>query len=432
MTLHPYQVRAVKHLHDNPRAALFLEMGLGKTIITLTALRPEHLPALVVAPKRVAENVWPEEGAKWRPDLQVWTASGTPAQRRRTIDAEPDVLVVGVENLKDVPVGRYRTIIIDELSQFKSRQSKRWAILRRHTRKARYVWGLTGTPMANGLLDLWAQMYLIDNGERLDTAITRFRSRYFRPAAQLPNGVITKWVPHETTQGHVERMLSDIALSMKAEDYLDMPSVIFNRVDVTMPPSAMQTYESMREEMIADMTGAGDLTIAANAAVRTGKLSQITAGFLYGPEGEVNVLHDAKIEALTEVLDGSDGPVLIFYRFTAEAEMIRRAVPRVVKIDETSVDAWNAGRVPVMMAHPASAAHGLNLQKGPGHTIVWTSPTWSLDEYAQANARLHRQGQKRPVIVHHLAVPDSVDTAILSRVREKKSLQDAVLEALKV
>lgn len=340
-----------------------------------------------------------------------------------------DIVAISRDNVKDID-GDFRTLVIDELSSFKSRQSKRWAVLKKASRGTPHVWGLTGTPSPNGLMDLWAQMYLIDRGERLETAITRYRAKYFTPGRQLPSGVITEWIPHASSQARIEKLLSDICLSMTAEDYADLPDVTYNRIEVLLPPGVKQEYARMRDQLIADMTGGGDFAIAANAAVRTGKLSQITAGFLYDEDGVAHKLHDEKTRAIVDLVEEAGSPVLVFYRFTHERDELLKALPRAKTIDAKGVvHRWNDGKVPVLLAHPAEAGHGLNLQRG-GHTIIWTSGTWSLEEYIQGNGRLHRQNQTRPVMVHHIVAPGTVDEAILNRLRDKRSVQDALLEAL--
>lgn len=340
-----------------------------------------------------------------------------------------DIVAISRDNVKDID-GDFRTLVIDELSSFKSRQSKRWAVLKKASRDTPHVWGLTGTPSPNGLLDLWAQMYLIDRGERLETAITRYRARYFTPGQQLPSGVIIEWHPHASSQVRIEKLLSDICLSMTTEDYADLPDVAYNRIEVLLPPGVKAEYARMRDQLIADMTGGEDYAIAANAAVRTGKLSQITAGFLYDEDGGAHKLHDEKTRAVADLVEETGSPVLIFYRFTRERDELLKAIPGAETINAPGiVERWNRGEVRALLAHPASAGHGLNLQHG-GHTIIWTSGTWSLEEYLQGNGRLHRQNQKRPVMIHHVVAPSTVDDAILNRLRDKRSVQDSLLEAL--
>lgn len=431
--LHPYQVRAVGHLHDNPRAGLFLEMGLGKTATVLQALTNPHLPVLVIAPKRVAENVWKAERDIWRPDLSIVIAAGNARQREKALYSGAQITVIGRDNIKNVPVGKFKTIVLDELSGFKSRQSQRWAAAKQICKEADYVWGLTGTPSPNGYLDLWAQIYLLDEGERLGKGITRFRSRYFTPGRTLPTGVVTEWLIRKEAPDKINALLDDICLSMKSEDYLDLSPTTHNVVRVPLTSKVAAMYSQMEQTLVIEDVE-GRTHSAPSAAVLTGKLSQITTGILYpdaGDDGPWTDLHDEKIKAVQEIVDGTGSPVLVFYRFVAELEKLEKALPQAVHIDaKNSIEEWNAGRIPVLLAHPASAGHGLNLQRG-GHTIVWSTMSWSLEEYEQGNARLARQGQKHPVVVHHLVSPNTIDEAILTRLREKKSVQDALMEYLK-
>lgn len=427
--LHAYQIRAVSHLWENPRGALFLEMGLGKTATTLCALTPDHLPALVVGPKRVAEHVWPKEVSIWRPDLSVAVAAGTPEQRKRALAAGADITAIGVANLKDVQPG-WKTIIFDESSLYKSSQSARWRLASNLARYCRHVWLLTGTPAPNGLVDLWSQIYLIDQGARLghgkrfNTGIDAFRKRWFEY-----NEYERKYYPRKGAQNQIQEKIGDICLSMRAEDYLELPSITYNTVEVSLPSKAIRAYTSMQETLIAELDNEETIT-AVNAAVLTGKLSQITAGFLYHEDKTYTPLHTEKVEAVKEIVDGTGSPVLVFYRFKAEREMLMAAMPDARDVKEDGVlDAWDRGEVPVMLAHPASAGHGLNLAKG-GHTIVWTTLSWSAEQWAQANARLHRQGQTKPVMVHLLEHPKSVDRQIYDVLCGKVSLQDAVMKSL--
>lgn len=432
--LHGYQFRAVEHLWDHPRAGLFLEMGLGKTATVLQALTPEHLPALVVGPKRVAENVWPAEVALWRPDLTIAVSAGPPEKRRAALKAGADITAIGVANLKDVKPG-WKTIVLDELSLFKNRASNRWRYAKQLCRFADHVWGLTGTPTPNGLLDLWSQLYLLDNGERLGTGkrhgtgIVEYRNRWFTAADRLPNGVITKWVLKPGAQEEITEAISDICLSMRTQDYLTLPELTFNTVTVPLPSKAMAAYKEMKDTMVAELENG--TVLAANAAVVTGKLSQVTAGCVYHDDGTTEWVHDEKIHALQEIIDGTGSPVLVFHRFRAEAERMLAEIPGARSVTEAGViDDWNAGRVPVMLAHPASAGHGLNLAEG-GHTIVWTTLDFSAELWKQANARLHRQGQTQPVMVHVLESPGTVDVRLRNVVAGKVKLEDAVMEALR-
>ena len=428
--LHGYQVAAVEHLHRNPQSALLLDMGLGKTCTVLQALTPDHLPALVVAPKRVAEQVWPVEGPKWRPDLRVQLVAGAANRRAAALQNVADIYVIGKDNLGDL-LGRdhppFRTVVLDELSVFKGR-GVRWRQAKKVCAGAKYVWGLTGTPAPNGLLDLWPQLALLDGGQRLGRTVTGYRERYFTPTRYVAGGKPVAWEPKPHAEQRITELISDICLSMRAVDHLDLPPVTYNDVLVPLPPKVMRDYERTLKTLVYD----GEHS-AANAAVLTGKLSQITAGFLYADadgDGEMLRLHDAKVQALQEVIDGTGSSVLVFYRFKEELRTLR-GFPGSWTLDQPGViDAWNAGDVPVLLAHPASAGHGLNLQHG-GHTIVWATPTWSSEQYQQGNARVARQGQQNPVVVHHLVCPDTIDRRILDVVQGKRTVEEALMEALK-
>lgn len=444
MQLHDYQIQAVDHLHRNPRAALFLDMGLGKTAATLSALRPEDLPALVVGPKRVAELVWPTEVRKWRPDLTISLAAGTPKQRADALRSGASVVAIGRDNLADAePVaGQFRTLVLDEMSSFKTKGTNRWksanriikAMEKAHGAEAVRVWGLTGTPSPNGLLDLWPQIYLLDRGERLMSTLTGYRGRYFMPGRQLSTGVVVEWLLREGADAVIHRKLEDICLSMQTDGRIVLPPVTYNPVEVPLPAGARRVYRDMKADLLANLELlGGEVHTAANAAVLSNKLSQIAAGFLYHDEGGgYQVLHREKIKAVQEIVEAAGGnPIVVFYRYQVEAEMLKEALGSVVHtLDEPGVqDAWDAGRVPVLLAHPASAGHGLNLQYG-GHTAVWTSLTWSLEEWMQANKRLARQGQQNPVVIHVLESPRTVDGAIRARLEQKKTVQQALLDHL--
>ena len=406
-------------------------MGLGKTATVLQALTPDHLPVLVIAPKRVAENVWPVEASKWRPDLSVAVAAGTPAKRRAALASGADIVAIGRDNIKDVTPGQFRTVVADEMSGFKNRGSARWKTARKITEAAAYVWGLTGTPAPNGMMDLWGQVFLLDRGEALETTLTKYRSRYFDAGRRLPNGVTIDWHLKPGARERIEDRLAPTCLSMRSVDHLDLPPVTINRVTVPMDSATSKAYARMAQDLVVQIE---DSTHTAdNAAVLTGKLSQITAGFLYGEEGEETTpIHTNKVSAAVEIVEGTGSPVLVFYRFRWEKEALLDALPQARTVDEPGiVQEWNRGEVPVMLASPASAGHGLNLAEG-GHTIVWTSlPNWDLELWEQANARLARQGQTQPVVIHVLLSPDTVDTAMLARLQGKADLQQAVMMALR-
>lgn len=447
LQLHDYQRVAVEHLHRNPRAGLFLDMGLGKTATTLTALRPADLPALVVAPKRVAEHVWSAEVRRWRKDLSLVKVVGNPRQRKTALAQRADIHVIGRDNLKDALAlkrGAFRTLILDELSGFKSRQSVRWKTCKRLIGNVQpsNVWGLTGTPSPNGLLDLWAQLYLLDGGERLGSTLTRYRSRYFYPGHQLPSGVITEWILRDGADQRIHEKIEDICLSMSGEGRLTLPPVTFNQIACPLPAAARRTYRQLKDDLVADldMLGPDVHFSAASAAVLSGKLSQVSAGFLYPDSDEDGLppssarfarLHTEKLTAVREIVEGTGSPVLVFYRFKAELAMLKEQFGvDAHTVDEPHViDRWNRGEIPILLAHPASAGHGLNLQSG-GHTICWTTMPWSLEEWGQANKRLARQGQQHPVVIHTLLAPNTVDAAIYRALQEKSSVQDALLAHL--
>lgn len=430
LKLHAYQELARDFLRDRGRAGLFLDMGLGKTAISLKAIEPRHLPALVVGPKRVAEHVWPAERELWRPDLTLALAAGTKAERQAALEAGADITVISRDNLADAKPG-YKTVILDELSSFKNRSSMRWKAARRLTTKAEFVWGLTGTPSPNGYLDLWAQVYLLDNGERLDTASGRYRSRYFRSFGQLPSGVQIDWRPREGAEEAIRAKLEDLCLYMSAADELDMPPVIYNDVVVDLPGPARAMYDELKDDMLLVVDE--ETYSASSAAVLSNRLSQLSAGFLYSDDqnGAYTVIHKAKLEALGEIVEGTGDNILVFYNFLAEAEMIRKAFPQARMIDGPGVLAgWSKGEVPMMLAHPASAGHGLNLQHG-GHTMVWSSLTWDLELYQQACARLARQGQTHPVVIHSLQCARTVDQVIAARLDTKGETQFTLLDHLR-
>lgn len=443
LQLHDYQVQAVSFLQERRKAGLFLDMGLGKTAICLRALTPDSLPALVTAPKRVAENVWETEAALWRPDLRVVVAKGTPKTREAALASGADIVVIGRDNLADaVPhAGRFKTLIMDELSGWKSRASLRWKAAKKITQDPAitHVWGLTGTPSPNGLLDLWAQVYLLDGGLRLGTAVTHFKTRYFAPGRQLPNGVVTEWNLRPGADKRIHALLDDLCLSMGTDGKVDLPPVTHNTIAVPLAPKVRQVYKRMKNDLVADLDLlGGEVHSAQNAAVLSSKLEQICAGFMYVDDadlrdGQYDVLHLDKVKAVAEVVDGTGSQVLVAYRFKAELDLLRQGLGSLAHtIDEPDVVAkWNSnkGLVPVLLVHPASAGHGLNLQHG-GHTAIWATSPWSLEEYMQLNKRLARQGQQHPVVIHHLVSPHTVDEAKLQRLEEKKTVQQALLDHL--
>lgn len=441
--LHDYQEHAVGFLHARQNAALFFDMGLGKTAITLTALTREHLPVLVNAPKRVAENVWEDERNKWRPDLRIAIAAGSPAQRELALKSNADIVVIGRDNLAQaVPHARkFRTHIIDELSGYKDRGSLRWKAAKKinSAPSMKHVWGLTGTPEPNDLLDLWAQMYLLDGGKRLGRTLTSYRQAYFLPTKRLANGTVYEWELLPGAEKAIHQRLEDLCLSEDTEGKnINLPPVTDNYVQVPLPAKARQIYKRMKNDLVVDVDLLGEIYTASNAAILSSRLEQITAGFIYPDEmtltgrmDEYEVIHQEKNRALQEIIEGSGGGVLVGYHFRAEAAMLKKALGKQAHtVDEPDiVNRWNAGEIPVLLAHPQSAGHGLNLQHG-GHTMVWHTSPWSLEEYLQMNKRLPRQGQKHPVVTHHLESPHTVDVAKRERLLRRKTAQQALLDHL--
>jgi SNF2 family DNA or RNA helicase len=437
--LHDYQVRAVDHLQDGDGGkGLFLDMGLGKTAAVLSALTGDHLPALVLAPKRVAEEVWHVEREIWRPDLSLAVAVGNPRQRAHALKVHADVTVMTRDTISDLGkrVHPYKTVVLDELSGYKTKSTNRWKDTRYVTTQAAHVWGLTGTPTPNGYHDLWGQIFLLDKGKRLGTTLTAFRDRYFNPGRRMPvTNVVIEWILKPGAEDAINALLADLCLSMKAEDYLELPDLTFNEITVPLPSKVKTIYHDLMDNLVADLTLiGGTVHTAANAATLSGKARQLSAGFLY-TDGDTTTwdwLHDEKVKAVQEIVEGTGSPVLVFYAFGAEREALKKALPGVRTIDQPGVIAdWNAGKVRVLLAHPQSAGHGLNLQAG-GHTIVWSSLPWSLEEWQQSNKRLHRQGQRHPVVIHVLLSPGTLDRGVVYRsLKDKTSVQDALLAYLR-
>ena len=441
---HDYQTRATQLVIDKPKIGLFLDMGLGKTVITMTAIqelmydRFEISRVQVIAPKRVAEDTWTREHAKWDhlKDLRISKVLGNEQQRIRALRAEADIYVIGRDNViwlinyyqglrKGWP---FDMIVIDELSSFKNPQAKRFRALKKAMPSVSRVVGLTGTPSPNGLMDLWAEVYLLDQGERLGLTLGAYRERYFRPGAR--NGyVVYKWEPFRNAQKEIEDKISDICISMSAADYLKLPKRIDNVIPVQLSPEEMEAYKRMERDQLLQIED--DDIAALNAAAVMTKLLQIANGSVYTNEGKVVKIHEAKLEALAEIVDTTDSPVLVFYSYKHDLAAIQGKIKgaRILE-NEKDISDWNAGKVQVLLAHPASVGYGLNLQEG-GHVIVWYGLTWSLELYQQANARLYRQGQEKPVIIHHLIAEGTADEEVMAALQNKDTSQAALLAALK-
>ena len=434
---HDYQQKAIDFILTHNKAALFLDMGLGKTVISLTAVQSllqcgKAKKVLVIAPKSVAESTWTQEADKWAhlDGLTVVAAVGDAKKRTKALSTPADIYIISRDNvcwLTENYEWDYDTLIIDELSSFKNPQAKRFKALKKVRPKIKRVIGLTGTPSANGLMDLWAEMYLIDGGKRLCRTITGYRCRWFRPGAS--NGhVVYNWIPQPKAQEEIQNAISDICLSMSAADYLTLPKCIYNTVCVNLTPTEKKTYIKMRNDHLIELQN--DDISAANAAAVLNKLLQMANGRVYSDNG-IFELHRHKLDALKDIIDTSDTPVLVFYNFKHDAEAIEKEIKGVERLDGAQkIKDWNDGKIKVLLAHPASCGYGLNLQSG-GRVIVWYGLTWSLEQYQQANARLYRQGQEKPVIIHHLITRGTVDEQVMLALQEKDTSQAALLSALK-
>lgn len=400
--------------------------------------RFEISKVLVIAPKRVAEDTWTREHRKWDHlnDLTVARVLGAPAQRRRALASDSDIYVIGRDNvvwlvehyLRLKQGWPFDMIVIDELSGFKNPQAKRFRALRKAAPAAKRIIGLTGTPSPNGLMDLWAQVYLLDRGERLGKTLGAYREKYFKAGARS-GYVVYKWIPIRGAKEEIERRISDICVSMSAADYLTLPKRIDNIIPVQLSPVELMKYRQLEKDQIISLEG--EDIVAPNAAAVMTKLLQLANGNVYSAEGTVVPFHDKKVEALAEIVDTSGSPVLVFYSFKHDLDAIQKAIPEArILNNEKDIADWNDGKVQVLLAHPASVGFGLNLQDG-GHTIVWYGPTWSLELYQQANARLYRQGQQKPVIIHHLIAEGTVDEQVMRALESKDTSQAALLAALK-
>jgi len=445
--LHNYQVAAYKHILKNPYCGLFLDMGLGKTVTTLTAINillneeVEILSALVVAPKRVAENVWSDEIRQWShlKGLRISIIAGDAKQRTSAMKAKADIYIVSRDNFAWL-CGQYGghalpydMLVIDELSSFKSHQSQRFKAARTVRPSFKRVVGLTGTPAPNGLIDLWAQMFLIDRGQRLGKTITGYRQNFFRPDKQ--NGAIVySYKLLDDSDKAIHERIADVCISMKAEDYLDMPERIDNFVDAVLSPAERKAYKEFEKESVLELFAEGVEITAANAAALTNKLLQYANGAVYDEDRNVHEVHSEKLDALEELVEAANGrPVLVAWSYRHDLARIKKRLkaynPRELK-DGKDIDDWNKGKIQVLLAHPASAGHGLNLQKG-GSTIIWFGLTWSLELYQQFNGRLYRQGQKESVVIHHIITKGTADEDVLAALRSKDIKQARLMEAVK-
>jgi len=444
---HSYQRAATQWIMERPCCALFLDMGLGKTVSTLTAVRRlidscEVNKVLVVAPKKVAESTWTAEAEKWDHlhGLRVARVMGTEHQRVAALEQDADVYVIGRDSFVwlaeyygyELPMDM---IVLDELTSFKSPKSQRFKAMRKIRPTVGRVVGLTGTPAPNGLLDLWAQLYCIDGGERLGKFVTRYRDMYFD--VHRWNNIVVRCSVKKGCADIIRRKIADICLSMQARDYLQLPRLIVHEAKIALPNSVMRGYTDFEREKVLEFTAEHEneaANILANSAAGLmNKLSQYANGAVYDDERAVHEVHGEKLDRLAEIVEAAQSPVLVFYQYQHDATRIAaRLKGLTVKRYEGGKDltAWNAGRIDVLLAHPASTAFGLNMQSG-GHYIVWFGTGWNLELYQQANARLHRQGQPFPVQVYKLLCAGTVDERANAALNSKKNVQQSLLESLK-
>lgn len=442
-----YQQTAIKWIINNPRCGLFLDMGLGKTVSTLTAIQQlmddcEISRTLVVAPKKVAETTWTTEAQKWDhlKSLKVAKVMGTEKQRKLALAEKADVYVIGRDSfvwLVGIFGGMlpFDVLVIDELTSFKSSKSNRFKAMRMATPTAKRVIGLTGTPAPNGLIDLWAQMYCIDMGERLGRSVTKYRETYFE--THKWNNIIVRCNVKKGYDEVIRKKIADICLSMQAKDYLQLPDLINHTIKVQLSSTTMQAYTKFEREKVLQFQdehqGETANVLAQSAAGLMNKLSQFANGAIYDDERNVHNVHDEKLDRLAEIIEAANGnSVLVFYQYKHDAARIAEKFKgyRVkVYTDEKQLIEWNAGQVDILLAHPASTAFGLNMQDG-GHYIVWFGTGWNLELYQQANARLHRQGQQYPVQVYNLVCSGTVDERAVTALENKKGVQQGLLDSL--
>lgn len=440
---HEYQNYCSEYLINHKHCGLFLDMGLGKTSITLKAIDTlmndflEVNRVLVVAPLRVAKMTWKDEVEKWEDiNLTIAVAVGDAEARVKALESKSDIVTINRENVKWL-YDYYQSIkkkppfdmvVIDESSSFKNRSTVRWKAMKVFATFAKRVVILTGTPAPNGYMDLWAQIYLLDHGQRLGQTLTAYRNQYF----YLKNIRFHQYQIKAGAEEAINNAISDICVSMKSEDYLTLPEKIVNNIMVDLDEDAKSLYNKMERDMLIELED--EEITAANAAVVMNKLIQLASGFIYGDTGDYKAIHRAKLDALREIVEDNEGkPIIVFYNYLSEKKRIfdefKDLKPRELRNEQDQKD-WNEGKIPLLVINPASAGHGLNLQAG-GNIIVWFSLTWNLEYYQQANKRLYRQGQKQAVVINHLIAKGTVDEEVLHRLNNKSKSQDSLLDFIK-
>lgn len=442
-----YQQYCTDRIINDAAIGLFLDMGLGKTVITLTAINELRYNrwavqrALIVAPKKVAEGTWSKEAAKWDhlQHLRVSLVCGSQQKRLRALATPADVYVINRDNVQWLVdyfknAWPFDMVVLDESSSFKNSQSKRFKALKLVRSRINRLVELTGTPSSNGLMDLWAQIYLLDSGERLGKTLGQYRERFFDPDKRSRMQIFS-YAPKEGSMEYIQQAIGDICISMKAEDYIDLPERLYDEVPVVLDGPAAKAYKQLEREMLLEM--AGGVITAGTAGVLTGKLLQLCNGAVYDGDRQALDIHKCKMEAFTEVLEQLHGQsALVFYSFQHDRDRLLEVLaPMGLRVrvyqNPQDEDDWNNGQIDVLLAHPASCAYGLNLQNG-GHHIIWFGLTWSLEQYEQANKRLHRQGQQHPVVIHLLVVQGGMDEDVIAALQRKEDTQGALMEALRV
>lgn len=442
--MHGYQNRDVDILKENPYHGLWRQMGLGKTITTATALRDMMDDftigrTLIVAPKRVALTTWPMEFRKWDhlQGIRTEVITGNTKERTRALLKRSDIHIISRDNLwwlwetcgKKWP---WDTVVLDESSSFKSQSSRRWKAMRQANRYVKRLYELTATPSPNGLHDLWAQIYLMDKGHRLGATEKAFHDRWFY-YDRSGNG--RTLIPKDGAEDQIHEILGDLVTSVNAEDYLDMPDLIINKVECDLDPVVMAKYKKFEREMVMQLESLTEIEVDS-AGVLCGKLLQFANGAMYTDElRNWELIHDEKIEALKEIVETHEGyPIMVAYNFKSDLQRIKRAFPHATVMDDNieTQERWNDGKIPMLLTHPASSGHGLNLQGG-SHIIVWFGLTWSLELYLQLIGRLYRQGQKsETVIIHHILSRGTVDERVMRVLASKDATQKSLLEAVKL
>lgn len=438
---HDYQRYATDFIINNPISAVLLEMGLGKSVISLSAINELMLDyfdvsrTLVIAPLRVANNTWPDEIKKWEhlKYLSYSVVTGSEKERLAALRKPAHIYLINRENvdwlitISGIP-WKFDMVVIDELSSFKSYQAKRFKSLLKVRPKVKRIVGLTGTPSSNGLMDLWAEFRLLDMGERLGRYITYYRQNFFVPDKRNQQ-MIFSYKPKDGAEKKIYSLISDITISMKSKDFLKMPECVMNEVIVTLSDKEQKLYDSLKQDMVLSLEE--NEIDAINAAALSNKLLQMSNGAVYNDDKESFHIHDRKLDALEDLIEGANGkPVLVAYWFKHDLEKIKdRFDVREIKSAKDISD-WNEGKIPVALIHPASAGHGLNLQAG-GSTLIWFGLTWSLELYQQTNARLYRQGQDSTVVIHHILTKGTIDEDVMKALKAKEKIQDALIDSVK-